>query len=486
MLTLKEVEAVERVRSKKEIDEEVYQRDLYYPYTVKKILNSTYYKGYTNTISKEQLDYLIKSIEDFCHCLHSTKQITSFNISNVAMFLIAKSEVVRNEIYDPNKELNYDFSERRKILYVILKQELEKISITEIEKDLINGRIIIDFSNESHESLETLNDIEIEEILFSILEKYDFCYADIITKVLLEFDLNDLIKFRKNSFYNDLEKSRYTFCVFLNYLNNMLYEINNLYERDGVFLYRMLETCVYTSDELKKIARDSFKCSDMKFCKEYCERLAFINRKFLIKGFIEGLLNIKELYLIEFAQYNNNDMKNFKMLSESDQYKYIEKICLNLEDTSIYFLYEIRKIKDKDIFNHLSKADKFVLDVLQKKKDILVTKQQLTEEDEKKVIKIKKMLEKNKLKYNIVDITFYDIKEIGRTVQLLTLNILLENNNYFVKLSKYNNDLIWYIYYNRKQIYREYCINTDDIERIYQLISKFNSNLIIRKKYKLI
>ena len=41
MLTLKEVEAVERVRSKKEIDEEVYQRDLYYPYTVKKILNST-------------------------------------------------------------------------------------------------------------------------------------------------------------------------------------------------------------------------------------------------------------------------------------------------------------------------------------------------------------------------------------------------------------------------------------------------------------
>ena len=143
MMTLKEVEAVERVRSKKEIDEEVYQRDLYYPYTVKKILNSAYFKGYTNTISKEQLDYLIKSIEDFCHCLHSVKQITSFNISNVAMFLIAKSEILRKEIYDPNKQLNYNFSERKKILYVILKQELEQISINEIEKDLVNNKIIM-------------------------------------------------------------------------------------------------------------------------------------------------------------------------------------------------------------------------------------------------------------------------------------------------------------------------------------------------------
>lgn len=486
MMTLKEVEAVERVRSKKEIDEEVYQRDLYYPYTVKKILNSAYFKGYTNTISEEQLDYLIKSIEDFCHCLHSAKQITSFNISNVAMFLIAKSEILRKEIYDPNKQFNYNFSERRKILYVILKQELEQISINEIEKDLVNHKIIINFSNESHDSLEILNDIETEEVLFSLIEKYDFCYADIITKVLLEFDLNDLIRFRKNSFYDSLEKSKYTFSVFLNYLNSMLYEIYNLYERDGTFLYRMLETCVYTSEELKKLARDSFKCNDIKFTEEYCERLSFINKKFLIRGYTEGLSNIKELYLIEFAQYNNNDMKSFKTLLVSDQYKYIKKICSNLKDSSIYFLYEIRKIKDKDIFNYLSKAEQFVSDISENKNDILVTKQQLTNEEVKNVSKIKNVLEKNKEKYNIVDISVYNAKEIGRTVQLLSLNILLGNNSYFIKLSKYNNDLIWYIYYNKKQIYREYCINTNDVERIYQLINKYDNNLFIRKKYKLI
>ena len=115
------------------------------------------------------------------------------------MFLIAKSEILRKEIYDPNKQLNYNFSERKKILYVILKQELEQISINEIEKDLLNNKIIINFSNESHDSLEILNDIETEEVLYSLIEKYDFCYADIITKVLLEFDLNDLIRFRKNS-----------------------------------------------------------------------------------------------------------------------------------------------------------------------------------------------------------------------------------------------------------------------------------------------
>ena len=486
MNTLKEVEVVERVRSKEEIAEEVYQKNLYYPYTVKKILNSTYFRKYTNTISKEHLDYLINSLEQFCHCLHGVKDITSFNISNAAMYIIAKSEDLRNEIYNPDKELNYNFNEKQKVLYVIIKQALQKINIKEIEKDLRKDRIIVDYNNEDHESLEVLNGNEIEKVLFELIEKYDFSYADILTKILLETDLDNLVRFRKNSFYSNLEKSKFTFSIFLNYLNSMLYEINNLYERDGLFLYRMLETCVYTSDEFKNIAKDSFKCDDVRFSEVYCKRLSSISRKFLIKGFIYGMINLKEVYLIEFSQYNNCDLKNFKLLSENDQYKYIKRIASNLEDSNIYLLYEIRKIKDKEIFNHLDKVEKMIKDISLKKDDILITKQQLSSEDEKLIFRIKEMLEKNKMQYGITDITLYNLKEIGRTVQLLSLNIMLSNNIYFIKLNKYNNDLVWYIYYNKKQIYREYCVNTNDIERIYLLIKKYDNNLTIRKKYKLI
>lgn len=114
-------------------------------------------------------------------------------------------------------------------------------------------------------------------------------------------------------------------------------------------------------------------------------------------------------------------------------------------------------------------------------------KKYLLNSDQKDLIlKITSNIKKYQKKYNISNIYFTNLDQVGKKVEFLNFDINIENDKYFVKVKKYHHDLIWSIFYGNKKIYREICISEQDVDRIYLLIQKYRKEQEIKRKYNLV
>lgn len=482
MNTLEEVEVKNGVLRNKKISEMLHCKNLWYPCTVKKILTGAYFKNYLFKISDEDLDYLVNSLEHFCHCLFEIPEVNSYNISNIAMFVIAENEEIREEIYSCHKENNTNFKDKRNILHLKIKQAIKKINFKEINLDLDERFLFIDPSKESKDDIGLVSNEELEYIILSLIEKNNFSYSDILTKFFLELDLNYIFKFRKDYTTRNLIKSKRNLMVLLNNLNNMLYEVHKLFVRDGLFLYRMLQTSLFTEDELKNYFKKSLTIKNINFNNDFCEQISIENKYIIIRGFINGLSSIKNCYYIQFGDYNNCNMGDFKYLPDEIKCVYLKDFCSKLENSSIYTLYCAKEYSKDEITKHIDNLDSLVNDIYDKQKMILVIKQELSQEQKSLVLSIMSKLENDKV-YS--EICLSNLNRVEKQAEILSFNISLNEIKCFVQLSKNNSDLYWNLYYKKKKILREICVCEEDINRLKLFFQKYIKNEELMKKYSL-
>lgn len=484
MKTLKEVEAVKSSRSKKDIIERTFEKNNYFPYTVKKIITGAYFIDYASSCSDNDLEYLINSTEHFCHCLCNMNGINSFNISNVAMYVIAESKNIQDEILGSNNQNKRDFNDKKKIYYFKLKQVLEDININEINSELRKNNLYVDINEDIEEDLDYLNNKELETIIFELIEKYNFSFSDILMKFFLEVDLGSILNFTKGIY---IKKSKYNLAVLINLLNSLIYETMKLFDKDSIFLYRMIQVYIFKPDEISRYFKIFLEeISKTKNKNLIYNRMSVYNKQILIRNFSNGLLHCKEYYLLEFSKYNNCNFGEFRKITEDLKYKYVKKISKNLENQSIFTLYELGKITDKEIGKYIEHIDKLAVDIKSKKRDVCISKQELNEEQKKLILDIVKEINELRLDYNINCVVMSNLNQIGRIITYLEFDISLSNRLYSVKIGKNNLSLIWYVHYDNKQIYRENCICVTDLHRIYLLIKDYDQTLNKKKQYDLV
>ena len=495
MNTLKEVEVSKEMqyRSKEEVNEIINQINLYYPYTIKKLINSVYFKNYSLSISEDQLTFLIKSLENFCNCLYTFPDVTSFNISNIAMFIIANPDI-QKEIYDGKL---YDLKERQKVLYLKIKKAIQKINIKEINSDIEVTNMYVDPLNESQQELALVQGKDLENTLIELIEKYNFAYSDILVKYILEIDLDYMMKFRADYSNKNLRKNKCNFVILLNSLNDLIFKIHNVFERDGLFLYKMLELYIFSKEEMKEYFRENLLAQDRKIHsksmrEEYGrneltleEEMSYRNNEVLIRGFAGGLSHLKEMYVVRFASFNNCNLSNFKSLPTDIKYNYIKQFFLNLKDKSIFAIYEIHDIMDSEIFEYEDRIEYLKKDVESNKNSILFMSQMLSQDLKTLVINIFNEIAKHK-DHKIKDACMGDLNSTGRIMELLSFKVQFSKILFSIILGKSNNDLIWRIYLNNKQIHREYCVCAEDLNRIFIILDKINEECKIQEKYNLI
>lgn len=109
----------------------------------------------------------------------------------------------------------------------------------------------------------------------------------------------------------------------------------------------------------------------------------------------------------------------------------------------------------------------------------------MTDENKNLVINIFNQLTKFK-NYKIKDMCLSDLKWVGRLLELLSFKVEITKRIYSIILEKNNNDLIWRIYLDNKQIYREYCVCPGDLNRLLVIINKINDDYIFQDNYYLI
>lgn len=495
MKALKEVEVSKEMqyRSKEEVEEKINQVNLYYPYTVKKMIKSVYFQNYSVSIPDDELLFLINSLEDFCKCLHEFPEVTSFNISNIAMFIISHLEI-QKEIYD-GKVVN--LKERRTVLYLKIKKILHKLDIKDINSDIEKNGIYIDPSKENNQELALIQGKDLEKVLTDLIEKYNFAYSDILVKYILEIDLDYMMKFRTDYSNKNLRKNKHNFVVLLNSLNDLVLKLHQTFKRDGLFLHKMLQLYIFSKNSMKEYIRQNLlikekiihpKSMRVEFEKsEFTlkEEINYRNNDILLRGFTDGLSHIKELYVIRFANFNNCNLSNFKGLSQDVKYTYLNEFCKDLKDESIFALYAVHDIMDNEVFRYKDKLDSLKEDIDKKKKNISFVSQELTDVNKNLVINIFDQLSKSKT-YKIKDACLSDLKQVGRILELLSFKIEISKRIYSIILGKNNDDLIWRIYLDNKQIYREYCVCAEDLNRLFVILNKFNDDYMFQEKYNLI
>ena len=495
MKALKEIEVLEKMqyRSKEEVDEKISQVNLYYPYTVKKLINSVYFQNYSVSIPDEDLLFLINSLESFCKCLHEFSEVTSFNISNVAMFIITNVEI-QKEIYD-GKIIN--LSERRTILSLKIKKALRKLDIKEINSDIEKNGIYVEPSKESNQELALIQGKELEKIFIDLIEKYNFAYSDILIKYILEVDLDYMMKFRTDYSNKNLRRNKHNFIVLLNSLNDLILKLHQTFKRDGLFLHKMLQLYLFSKNSMKEYIRQNLLIKDkilhtrsmrVEYGKsEFTlkEEMDYRNNDVLLRGFTDGLSHIKELYIIRFANFNNCNLSNFKGLSQDVKYNYLNEFCKDLNDESIYVLYAVHNIIDNEVFEYKDKLKLLKEDIDKKKKNISFVSQELTDENKNLVINIFDQLSKSKT-YKTKDICLSNLKQAGRILELLSFKAEITKRTYSIILGKNNSNLTWRIYLDNKLIYREYCVCAEDLNRLFVILNKINNDYIFQEKYNLI
>lgn len=260
-----------------------------------------------------------------------------------------------------------------------------------------------------------------------------------------------------------------------------------LYDRDSVFLYRMLQIYIFKSDEISRYFKTFLEdISKIKNDILIRNRMLAYNKQILIRNFSNGLLHCKEYYLIEFSKFNNCNFGEFRKITDDLKYKYVKKISKNLDNQSIYTIYEVGKIADKEIECYIECINKLALDIETKKHDVRITKQEINGEQKELVLNIVKRVDELQSLYNVSSVVISNLNQIARIATYLEFNISLSDRIYSVKIGKNNLSLIWHVYYDNKQIYRENCICVADLDRIYLLIKDYDQILNVKKQYDLV
>ncbi len=461
------------------VEETIYQMNIWYPYTIRKVLCSKLCQEYLKNDINIKIEKIIYVIENVCHWLKGKPHVKLLNLSSVIdVVLIENDEILKKIIYCVEKnEIDIEKNGLDKVLDI----ELKKIDFKLLNSRIYEDSLIISKSASSEE-IDFKNTEELEKIILNLINSNNLSYSDLLTKFFIELDLEYFFKFRNDYKIKRIKRNENGLITILNYLNVLIYKLDEVFERDNLFLIRMLEIYLFPKTQLKDYFIQCLMLDDDDFEKKI-NHISEKNFGIILRGFEDGLLRMKNYYLVEFSNYNNSVFGNFRGTTRSYQHDCVKKFFAELENQSIYTVYNISHIKDSEVGQYQNQMKSLINDIIQKRKDISVTKQEITEEQKELILAIMERLDKNQNIFK--DIALHNLNQTGRDINILSFKLCVENNNFEIKISKHNKDLIWYATDNGKKIIRELCVCAEDVERVLQLINRYIKEKELVKKYQL-
>lgn len=466
------------------IIEQIYQKNLWYPNTIINILEKlSCHNLMVDSMSEESLNCLINNVEQFCHNITMFEEINSFNISKIALLLVDANETLR-EMMIVNEPKKLVFSAEKGEIYNIILNELEKIDFSLIESQLESEALCIVQEFNLNENYNTKTDQELESVLLELIRENNFAFSDILTKFFLELDINYYFKFRKMHKTRNLKKDKIHFLLLLNYINNLFYELNKLFKRNNMFLYSMLQENLFGCQKLKEYFLDILSSSINYNNIDFYNELSYRNRGLITKNFIGGLIHLNSCYIIEFSSFNNCNTSSLIDLPDIEKMKIMMSFSSNLDDATLATIFEMNHIEFPDILNYIKQIDLLAKDISHKKKDILLTRQEVTGQQKELIMNFVSKLNKYSIKYE--NFILGNLMQIGKELVLLYFNLLIEDEYYNVKLIKKNKDLFWYAYDGSQKILRDVCVCESDLKRLYIRLANYKKIKEEKKLYNLI
>lgn len=454
-----------------------HSHELNYPYSIKKVLENRRIKEIDN------IDVIINNIEQFFLCLSEMKDINPLNISCMGIYLINDSLDIRNIIFD---ECDYDIKERKLKYYFCIKSSLKKYNINKLNDSIVEETLYADYNNLPLNELQSLNKNQINEIFLKLIYENAFAYSDILVKFILEKGIADLLSF-KITYNKGIKMNMRSFLAIIDSMINLIHELHILFNRNNIFIYKTLKDYIMINsdfqDYFRRIINENLMSDRFK------NNISIDNKVFIINKFIKGLQNMKEYLLIETQNYSNVSFYQFRRTEFSKKYNFVKQFSNKLDDSSIYTVFALSHInKDKEVTNYIEHLENFILDLEKNNKDILVTKQVLNDKQKQVLIDIMASINDYAKEMNIVikNACLSNLNDFGRNLNFISFNVIQNDNEYLVKISKCNKDLISYIYFEGMIIHRELCIGKEDIKRIIFIINSFDQDYLIKKKYNII
>lgn len=470
MIKVKELEIKNAVEI---VEELIYQKNLWYPYTIRKVLCSKSCQKYLKHHSDEQINKIIYVMENICHWIKGKSNINIFNLSSVVSTIFIEKDEILKELLSciEKNELNIEQSGYRKTI----EEELKKIDYKILNERVTDESIIRNFN--SAKKVDFRNTIELEKTLLKLINNNNLPYSDLLIRFFLELDLEYFFKFRNDYKCSKIKNDEKGLMSLINQLSLLIYKLDKVFERDILFLLNMLELYLFSKAGLKDFFIDCLMLKE----DNYMSNRYF---GFIFHGFEHGLVYMKNYYLIESFKYNNSKYGSFRHTTDSYQIDWLRKFCLGLENQSIYTVYSLHKIKkNNEVEQYEKQIESFINDIAQKRNDILIRKQEITEEQKKLILVIIEKLDKNQEIFK--DIALQSLNQIGQFATFLSFKAYIKNHSFDIRIVKSNMDLVWDVFDNRKRIIRDLCVCVGDVERIIKLINNYINEEELIEQYHL-
>ena len=384
-------------------------------------------------------------LNKFFEYLNKQENVNEFNIFSIALLILDDQEIWDYFTSDNFKE---------KYMYNIILDKLKNINFNDL-----NSAFNFDFDyyylDYSHDEIE--NDNNIVEYIKELLYESKLIYADLIMLLINNW------KFPKK--IEKMFPDNWT-TYFINTLNLLFYELNNILKLDRKNLY-YISMLILESPNIKHLLYPHGLSAH--FNKDNaCNNI----KHYIYDVILLALHNINPYYYIEYSDYYNSSKTHFYHRESIQKIEFVDSILNNLNLNQIIFLFRITNHSNK--ITTLKNDDnlKELLAALNKNNNITIYSQEISE-NIKQLIQdsysfICEYVKKEKL--NVKECSLAMNYKQNSSINLITVNIEYKHFIYKFVLSKYNQNYTWKVFLQKNKIYKINMCLPDDFKHLVQMM----------------
>ena len=435
------------------------QYNFNYPYSIIKIINEN------NLINNVLIDMIINNLELYFNHLYTKFNIKPNNLSKLGIKLYEASTIIKDYLLTVDVKENSFTNEFNNEV----NHQIELLSQNYFIQDSTNKMIKIILDN-SDKEINFENNQETKNYILGLINTYDFPYRDNLFKFFLDLNYEQVFKFRKTFSAKRLKYSCKRFLILIKSLSELFDEFYKAFERDINFTYNFIQkSYFYNISDTRMFILNSLCIKDFE------EDINEFDRFRIMNNFFNGIMNLRNFYLINFEDINNYSCGIINELSNQRKYQLFKKIIKLLKNEDINTIYQVKSLS----YNDITKNDELVKKINEIPEHIINTnikirKQELSKDNYLILNFIKEKLYKNdNSNYKITNIEYYEYSS-GIKSELIIFNISYQNIIFKVKIIQLNLQLFSYIYIDKKLINKDRIFRIDDFDRIYYIIKEYN------------
>ena len=432
-----------------------------YPYSIIKIINEN------NLINNELIDMITNNLELYFNHLYIKLNIKPNNISKLGIKLYETSAIIKEYLLTVDvKESGFtnEFNDE-------VKHQIELLSQSDFIQDSSDKMIKI-ILDKSDKEINFKNNQETKNYILGLINTYEFSYRDNLFKFFLDLNYEQVFKFRKTFSAKRLKYSCKRFLMLTKSLSNLFDEVYKTLERDIEFTYNFIQASYfYNISDMRMFILDSL-C-----IKNFEEDTNEFDRFRIINNFFNGIMNLRNFYLLNFEDINNYSFGIINELSNQRKYQLFKKIIKLLKDEDINTIYQVKGLsyiditKNEELVKKINEIPEHINNT-----NIRIRKQELSKDNQLILNLMKEKIHKNdNSNYKITNIECYEYSN-GIKSELISFNINQQNTFFKVKIIQLNLQLFSYIYIDKKLINKDRIFRIDDFDRIFYIIDEHTTS----------